>query len=190
METILKRVDEGIILILSICLTVLAYNQFGVGIPFVFYLLFWQVLLVTAFIDYYTQTIVDLILYGLIGVNGLLLIAMKWSFFEALYGFFIGFGIYHLIYLGAKAYYKREAFGFGDVILMGAIGMHLGTWQSLLSSLLSFYIALIVIIIMKLLGKNVESGLQIPFGPYMCISGLIVSLFGDQLIALYITYLM
>lgn len=184
----IKSSELFMISCLSLACTAVAYVQFGLSLKGLFYELFWQVLLITAFIDLYTSTIVDGILYILMAINALLLLWMQWSMMDAVYGAIVGFCVYLLIYYGAKAYYKAEAFGFGDVILMGAIGMHLGLNQSLLASILAFYIALIAILLMRAFGHDVNGKLKIPFGPYMCLSGFVVSLYGKQLIALYVNY--
>ena len=153
-------------------------------------LVFWVFLMVVALIDFETKTIIDLMIY----VGALLLLFLKVSsgapLVSQLLGGLVGLVVYGLIYLLAKLFYKREAFGFGDVLFNGAIGIYLGIHLTLLSSLLTFYVALIAIIISKVIGKIVNKKNEIAFAPYMAISAFVVSIWGDAMIRMYIQMIM
>ena len=126
--------------------------------------------------------------------GALLLILLKlWSgasLGNQLLGGLVGLIGYGVIYLLAKFIYKREAFGLGDVLFNGAIGVYLGVQMGLLSSLLTFYVALIAIILSKGLGKIIKSKHEIAFAPYMAIAAFIVSIWGERMIHAYVRVFM
>ena len=104
---------------------------------------------------------------------------------NGLLGGLIGLSIYGIIYGGAYLYYKREAFGFGDVLLMGSLGLFFGLQKTVMIAMLSFYIALIGIVILALIGKKLKRAIEIAFAPYMILSAIVVALFEHQIIELY-----
>jgi len=180
-----NNVSKVPVILATIALTLLASVVYEQNIDIVFYVLFWNLLLVTAWIDLYTSTINVLLIYAVTAINIVLIVVQNANVVQHLLGGLVGFMAYFLIYLASKAYYKREAFGFGDVILMGSIGFHLGVANGILVAFLSFYIALVFIIIMRIIGKKMKRQTELPFGPYMCLAGLVVSIYGEKLISLY-----
>lgn len=175
-------------------LFLLAYLYAGLSWEFLVYTSLWSMLLITAMIDMDHMIIADSVLYfftaaGVIGIavgKGFILNELS----DNLFGLISGFLLYLLIYLGARMIYKKEAFGFGDVMLMGASGAFLGLRFTVLAAILSFYVALIVIMVMKIVGKKIKVSEEIPFGPYICISVFIVSLYGDRLMQMYFDLIM
>ena len=80
----------------------------------------------------------------------------------------------------------KEGMGYGDFKLLAALGAWMG-WQSLplvilLSSLVGAVIGIAGIIIM---GR--DKNIPIPFGPYLAIAGWIAFLWGDQIMASYLS---
>lgn len=171
-------------------LFVLAYMKSGSMWEFGFYASFWSMLLITAMIDYDEMIISDAVLLAFSVVGIVAMIGMKAGLLTRVYGAVFGFAFYFAIYYVAKLIYKKEAFGFGDVMLMGAIGIFLGLRDTALTSILSFYVALIIIVIMKIFGKKTGLRQEIPFGPYICIAAFIVSLYGDEIVNLYLNLFM
>jgi leader peptidase (prepilin peptidase)/N-methyltransferase len=100
-------------------------------------------------------------------------------------GLAVGFGLLNTVaWLGTKAF-KREAMGFGDVKLMGAIGAFLG-WKAVLftvfmSSLLGSISGLLLI---AFGGVKLQS--RIPFGPYISAAALIWVFWGQGLFDAYV----
>jgi leader peptidase (prepilin peptidase)/N-methyltransferase len=142
-------------------------------------------LLIVAIMDFRCMIIAESVLLIFSVVFLACIILMKRPIATHLLGGAFGFAVYLAIYLLAKAFYKKEAFGFGDVELMASIGFALGLRGSVEAMLLSFYISVLGIIIMKFLGKTIKLGIEIPFGPYMCISAFAVSLFEQPIYELY-----
>lgn len=177
-----EKVHKGLVWGLTLGLALFSY----VGVTdAVLHFLVWSALLCVALIDYYTQTIVDAMIYA-IGLGVLL-----WYFLagllslDVLLGAAFGFVFYGLIYWLAKLYYKREAFGFGDVMLMGVIGAYLGLYGAVLSSFLSFYLALLGLVLGRVIGKRFKITETIAFGPFVCLAGILMAVYGDQIINWY-----
>ena len=103
----------------------------------------------------------------------------------SLIGLAVGFGmLFAVAWVGEKAF-KKEAMGFGDVKLMGAIGAFLG-WKAVLftvfvSSLLGSVVGLLLI---AFGGVKLQS--RIPFGPYISAAALIWLFWGPALLDAYL----
>lgn len=87
-------------------------------------------------------------------------------------GMLIGGGIFLLITLIGGALYGKEAMGFGDVKLMGALGLFFGQYDIIAITLVSFLIGAILSIIL-LVSKIKKSNEYIPFGPFIVIATFI-----------------
>ena len=85
-----------------------------------------------------------------------------------LLGMIAGGGIFLLITLIGGAIYGKEAMGFGDVKLMGALGLYFGFSNIIMITLLSFLIGAILSIIL-LATKIKKMDEYIPFGPFIVI---------------------
>ena len=154
----------------------------------IFYALFGIYLIITAGIDLLTKTIVVslTVIGGMIGfiMNLLYTADLK----DAIFGGLIGFCIYFAIYFISKLIYKREAFGFGDVLYIASIGMFLGFSMTILTSFLTFYVALIGIIMVKLMGKIVQFKSEIAFAPFISIATGIVLYLGKDIMQMYMDF--
>ena len=80
-----------------------------------------------------------------------------------------GGGIFLLITLLGGIFYGKEAMGFGDVKLMGALGLYFGLSNIIIITLVSFLIGAILSIIL-LVTKLKKSDEYIPFGPFIVIA--------------------
>ncbi|MCI8444182.1 MAG: prepilin peptidase [Clostridia bacterium] len=89
-----------------------------------------------------------------------------------LLGMVTGGGIFLLITLVGGLFYGKEAMGFGDVKLMGALGLFFGFSNIIIITLLSFLIGAILSIIL-LATKIKKSDAYIPFGPFIVIATFI-----------------
>lgn len=103
----------------------------------------------------------------------------------SLIGLAAGFGLFWAIRELGTAAAKKEAMGFGDVKLMGAIGALLG-WQAVIY--VTFFSALIGsvagITLIALHRKGIQS--QIPYGPYIALAAFSWILGGYRLWDAYI----
>lgn len=89
-----------------------------------------------------------------------------------LLGMFAGAGIFLLITLVGGMFYGKEAMGFGDVKLMGALGLFFGLSNIIIITLVSFLIGAILSIVL-LATKIKKSNEYIPFGPFIVIATFI-----------------
>lgn len=86
-----------------------------------------------------------------------------------LLGMVTGAGIFLLITLVGGLFYGKEAMGFGDVKLMGALGLFFGFSNIIVITLMSFLIGAILSIIL-LIAKRKKTSEYIPFGPFIVIA--------------------
>ena len=91
---------------------------------------------------------------------------------KMLIGMLIGGGIFLFITLIGGLIYGKEAMGFGDVKLMGALGLFFGQYNIIAVTLVSFLIGAILSIIL-LVSKIKKSDEYIPFGPFIVIASFI-----------------
>ena len=91
---------------------------------------------------------------------------------DMLFGAITGGGIFLLITLIGGAIAGKEAMGFGDVKLMGALGLYFGFASTIAISIMSFLIGAIVSIALMVIRKN-KMDSYIPFGPFIVIAAII-----------------
>ena len=89
-----------------------------------------------------------------------------------LLGMLVGAGIFLLITVLGGIFYGKEAMGFGDVKLMGALGLFFGFPNIIIITLVSFLIGAVLSIIL-LVTKIKKSNEYIPFGPFIVIATFI-----------------
>jgi len=93
-------------------------------------------------------------------------------FIDNILGMIVGGGIFLLITLIGGIIAGKEAMGFGDVKLMGALGLFFGWINIILISVMSFLFAAIVSIAV-LIFKKKKVDEYLPFGPFIVIAALI-----------------
>ena len=103
-------------------------------------------------------------------------------------GLLVGFGILWLIAIIGEKAFKKEAMGFGDVKLMGAIGAFFG-WEAVLFVLFasSLFGSLAGLALMAL-GKRDLQG-RIPFGPFLALGTLVWMFWGNTIVTAYMRVL-
>ncbi len=95
----------------------------------------------------------------------------RWqSLLTALVGMAFGGGLIWMVRVIGQAALGKEAMGFGDVTLMAMIGVYLG-WQS---TLLVFFMAPLVAVVICLVQWVLTRRRDIAFGPYLCGAALIL----------------
>lgn len=104
------------------------------------------------------------------GLNNLNVAVEMWL------GMILGAGIFIILTFLGNIVFKKETMGFGDVKLMGALGLFLG-WRNIIAiSILSFFIAAIfsLVLIIKNKIKKQDISEFIPFGPFIVLATFIV----------------
>ena len=92
---------------------------------------------------------------------------------DMLLGSAVGAGIFLFITLIGGAIAGKEAMGFGDVKLMGAMGLFFGMANMIAISVISFLIGAIISVFL-LVTKIKKTDEYIPFGPFIVIAAFIV----------------
>lgn len=95
------------------------------------------------------------------------------TFTNSILGMLVGGGIFLLITVIGGIIAGKEAMGFGDVKLMGALGLFLGWINIIIVSVIAFLLAAIISIGILIFRKKGFND-YIPFGPFIVIATLIV----------------
>lgn len=99
-------------------------------------------------------------------------------------GLCTGFGILYLVAILGKLAYKKEAMGFGDVKLLGAVGALFG-WKGALFTLFGGAFLGSIIGVALIMGKKRELQGKIPFGPFLATAALLWIFFGQEILDWY-----
>ena len=151
-------------------------NSFIENLDLIKYLILTPMLISAFVIDYKLQIIpnrLNLTIFevGLVFVfiYGLSNVAITMNM---LLGMIAGAGIFLGITLIGGMIYGKEAMGFGDVKLMGALGLYFGLANIIIITLVSFLVGAILSIIL-LVTKIKKIDQYIPFGPFIVIATFI-----------------
>lgn len=98
-----------------------------------------------------------------------------------------GSGILWIVAIVGKWVFKKDAMGFGDVKLLGAIGALIGIPGVIYTILISSLVGTIVGISLILIGGR-EWQSRIPYGPYLAAAAMSWVLGGDQLWGWYVRF--
>ena len=152
----------------------LSYLVFGLSLDTLIAITFISMLLIIIISDYQTMIIPDelLIFTGILLIIEILIKSGLNGMLNALLNAVIMFVIMFLIKKIGDIMFKKESMGGGDIKLMFIYGLVLGWPTSCISICLAAFIGLPVSLI--LLKKN--NNHEIPFGPFLAISAIILVL--------------
>ena len=157
---------------------VISFIYYGFSIFYLKFIIFSSILIVISIIDLKTMEIMDGPLYfGLF--MGVIFLLIEKNFINTLYGIVIAPLIFFLIIVLSKG-----GMGGGDLKLSFLFGLYLSFPKIIPWFFLSFLIGFIPAIYL-LITKKATRKTPLPFGPFMAISGIIVFLFGNQIIRFY-----
>jgi len=112
--------------------------------------------------------------------------ALVWS----LVGLAFGFGLLWLVGEVFSRIFKKDAMGFGDVKLMGAIGAFFGPAAVVFCLIVSSLLGSVIGIAMILRGRAKFGGYTaIPYGPYIALAAVLWTFWGHGLISWYMALL-
>ncbi len=94
------------------------------------------------------------------------------GFLVSITGFVVGGGIVWAVRILGELVLKREAMGFGDVVLMAMVGSVLG-WQP---AVLIFFLAPVPAIVVGILSVILRRRDEIPYGPWLSLATLLLLL--------------
>lgn len=89
------------------------------------------------------------------------------SFKDLIYGALLGAGVMLIAALAGKLISGRESLGFGDVKLMGAIGLALG-FSGTLAVLVMSSLCSAAVFAVQLIRRKIKKNDMVPLGPYIC----------------------
>ena len=154
-------------------------NTFIANLDLIKYLILTPMLLSAFVIDYKLQIIPNRLNLTMFEIG--LVIAFLYGLSDVaitinmVLGMLVGAGIFLAITLIGGLVYGKEAMGFGDVKLMGALGIYFGLSNIIVITLLSFLIGAILSIVL-LATKIKKMDEYIPFGPFIVL-GTFISIF-------------
>ena len=93
-------------------------------------------------------------------------------FMNNMLGMIVGGGIFLIITLIGGLIAGKDAMGFGDVKLMGALGLFFGLMNIIMVAVMAFLLAAVISIII-LVSRKKKADEYIPFGPFIVISAII-----------------
>lgn len=125
--------------------------------------------------------IVEWALPGLQNVYGI-------SFLKSVLGMGFGFGVLWLVSVIGRAALKKDAMGFGDVKLMGALGAFLGSEAVIFIVFISSLLGSIIGVSLIVAGRK-DWQEKIPFGPYIALAAVIWVLGGSAWWGWYLNWL-
>lgn len=174
---------------LTALVSIIVAYRFGFSVAALFTLIFSWSLIALTFIDIDYQILPDnitlpLLWLGLaVNFNGLFTTLQS-----AVLGAMLGYLFLWLLYWIFRLLTGKEGMGYGDFKLLAALGAWMG-WQSLplivlLSSIPGLFFGLALILI-----KKHSSNQPFAFGPFLAISGWFSLLWGDRIIAFYLSTL-
>ncbi|MCL4499107.1 MAG: prepilin peptidase [Chloroflexi bacterium] len=173
---------------------VLLYARFGMSINALAGIFFASVVIVVSFIDLDTERIPNKVILPAIAAGAALIVPdfvgykilplVGGGALHSIAGFFVGGGSLLIIALAAPLFFKKDAMGGGDIKLAAFIGLFLGVY-SLLALFFSFLIGAIAGVFLLARGSRGRSD-TIPFGPYLAIGAIIVTLGGPELWRFYL----
>jgi len=174
--------------IISLTLSLLAAYSFGFSLPLLFSLLFIWALICLFVIDLEHQILPDSLTFGLVWLG---LIANTQNLFTTLPNAVLSAaGAYMSLWLFIKLYYLitgKIGMGHGDFKLFAAFGAWFG-WTQLPLILLFSSITGAITGIIYLKSTQQTSETPIPFGPFLCLAGLISLFFGKTIIHWYLGF--
>jgi len=158
------------------------YWRFSFDMKFIVMLLLLSLLIVSSFIDLRYKIIPNKITYiGIISGLVLSIFFTHITMLNSLLGAIIPAGLLLLI-----ALIYKKGMGIGDVKLVAMIGTFIGWEYTLLAIFLASLVGSIIGLTLLVSGV-ISRKTQIPFGPFITIGTLIIILFGQELINLYIS---
>lgn len=106
-------------------------------------------------------------------------------FYDKILGMIAGAGIFLIITLIGGLIAGKEAMGFGDVKLMGALGIVFGLTSIIMIAIMSFLLGAIISIIL-LVSKRKKGDEYIPFGPFIIMATFIMIFVPHDIVLLFL----
>jgi leader peptidase (prepilin peptidase)/N-methyltransferase len=180
--------------LLTACLAVALYYQFGFSLAFLVSFIFVAALIVISFIDLDVRIVPDVISLPGIVAGLLFSVVARYGIndpFEiipsplsALIGVLVGGGFLLALAWAYEAFTGVEGMGGGDIKLLAMIGAFLG-WTSIPFTLFFASLTGSVIGLGFMIGKGAGRRFALPFAPFLCLGALLYLFFGSELMEFY-----
>lgn len=162
-------------------LYLIVFHRYEISIESLLYCLFFSALLALSVIDFRTYEIPVGFNYFILGLGICRLITDRFNWTEYVIGFFSVSVFLWLLYMISGG----AAIGGGDVKLMAVTGLLLGWKRNLLGFVLGCIIGSVIHLIRMKVSKE---GRQLAMGPYLAVGTMIATLWGNELIRLYLKF--
>ena len=114
------------------------------------------------------------------------LAALYWSLGGMAGAFFFLWGVGAIF----SKLFRKEALGFGDVKLIGAVGAFFGPWAALFTVILSSVVGSVAGVALMVRGRAKLGGFTaVPYGPFLAIGALVWMYWGPALLGWYLRLL-
>ena len=179
----------GIELFTGICFG-MVYNHYGLSVETLLGCTFIAFAIVLTMIDWDEMLLPTSIIRWGIGVGLIERIFQakvmgSWMILgNAIMGGIVAYLLLMLVYYGSKWLLKKEGMGYGDVRLMGFIGLFVGLHTLFIALLISSILASIYGIVLLKIRQNSEA---YPLGPFLNIGGVCVFLWGNTILTSYLS---
>lgn len=130
--------------------------------------------IIIGYIDFDTQYISDSVLFFFWIGRMIVMYMTGESYITMIWSIGVGALFYSMIYFGAKAYYKQEAFGMGDIFYLAALGSWFTPLDTFKIAYGSFFVAGFILLVASIF-KRFKLKQEIPFGPSMSIMAILLN---------------
>ena len=183
--------------LITAALFLLVWLKYGLDWRTLVYAVFVAGLILATFVDLDHMIIPDTVSLGGMPV-GLALSALVPALHEqtnwwpalqlSFAGMCFGFGILWLVAILGKLAFRKDAMGFGDVKLLGAIGAFLGWKGVLFTIMISSLLGTVIGFSLIFSGQKLRQS-KIPYGPYLAAAAILWLFVGPELWSAYLDWI-
>ena len=142
---------------------------------YIIFLFISSILITVSIIDFKTFTIPLSLIVFLMILDLIFIYLNLDSKKDMLLGFTVGIGYLGIPFIITSLIYKKQTLGYGDLLLIGLLGVWLGLINIFLCILISCIIGLLIWAIQYLIGKPVN---KLPFGTYLSLTAIALKIAG------------
>lgn len=175
--------------LLFACISCVLGWYYGAGIMFVATFLFIGYVIALSAIDFAHRLLPDMLTLSLLWLGLLFNLSGLFTDIQsAVIGACVGYVSFWLIYQIHHLLTGKHGMGYGDFKLYAALGAWLG-WQALPLIALIASLTGLVYALLNFFNKNTQHHV-IAFGPFLAIGGVVMLFFSQQIMALYLSWIL
>jgi len=157
------------------------YLVYGLSVKMVVLCVITLLLVLIAYYDKYTNTILDPFWIVLLVVCLCEVIFIEKDYLNSLIGAIVGIVFFGAVKLLGYVFTKKDVLGMGDVIVVGIMGLILKPFCLIFSIMISTFIGSIIELIRIKCSKEKNYSIEIAFCPYLCFGFYVTILFMTQI---------